>query len=177
MIEKSKNNTDHNVAQVRALQIVVFKLGQEEYGLPIDQIKEVVITPTVTRMPQTPPYIKGVANIRGNVIAILDLEQKFGLIRNKNVITGDNNYTLVIESEDYKMGILVREVPNTLSISSANMEDSVFTGDLQSEQSYVTGIVKLEKRLIIMIDIYQVISDNEEQQIIRKQVAGQALNV
>lgn len=146
-------------------QIVVFKLGQEEYGLNIGQIKEVVITPTVTKMPQTPAYIKGVANIRGNVIAILDLEEKFGLQRAEQSKSG-NNFTLVIESEDYKMGILVREVPNTLSISSANIEDSIFTGDHQ-DQAYITGIVKLEKRLVIMIDIFKVITEQDANQLFK----------
>ena len=68
------------------------------------------------------------------------------------------------------MGILVREVPNTLSISSSNIEDSVFTGgEHQAEQSYITGIVKLDKRLIIMIDIFKVINEKEAQQLFKKQ--------
>lgn len=151
-----------------AQQIVVFKLGQEEYGLPIDQIKEVVITPTITRMPQTPLFVQGVANIRGNVIALLDLENKFALQRNNDSVHSGNRYTLVIESEEFKMGILVREVPNTLSISSADIESSVFMGDQQSEQAYITGIVKLDKRLIIMIDIFKVINEQEAQQLVKK---------
>lgn len=165
---KSKNHTP-SAQHAQVMQIVVFKLGQEEYGLHIHQIKEVVITPTITRMPQTPAFVRGVANIRGNVIAMLDLEEKFGLVRNHENGNKGNNFTLVIESEDYKMGILVREVPNTLSISSNNIEDSVFTGDHQSEQSYITGIVKLEKRLIIMIDIFKVINEQEAQQLFKKQ--------
>lgn len=158
-----KQHKDATTAHTRTMQIVVFKLGQEEYGLHIDQIKEVVITPTITRMPQTPAFVRGVANIRGNVIAILDLEEKFGLTRTQEIADAKHNFTLVIESEEYKMGILVREVPNTLSISSSNVENSVLTGDLQSDQSYITGIVKLDKRLIIMIDIFKVINEQEAQ--------------
>jgi purine-binding chemotaxis protein CheW len=120
-------------------------------------------------MPQTPLYVKGVANIRGNVIAIIDLEEKFGLKHNVDSVSSGNNFTLVIESEEYKMGVLVREVPNTLSISSSTVEDSIFTGDHQQEHSYITGIVKLDKRLIIMIDIFKVISDKESQQLFKKQ--------
>ena len=151
------------------LQIVVFKLGQEEYGMPIDQIKEVVITPTITKMPQTPEFLKGVANIRGNIIAILDLETKFGF--QPTTSKSDNNFTLVIESEEHKMGVLVKEVPNTLSISRSTIEETVFTGEGGADQNYITGIVKLEKRLIIMIDIFKVISDQESRQIFRKQTA------
>jgi purine-binding chemotaxis protein CheW len=150
-------------------QIVVFKLGEEEYGLSIDQIKEVVITPNITRMPQTPSFVKGVANIRGNIIAILDLEEKFGLVRSVDTSNMGNNYTLVIESDEYKMGILVREVPNTLSVSLANIEDTIFTGDQQPEQSYITGIIKLDKRLIIMIDIFKVITEQETHQLFKRQ--------
>jgi purine-binding chemotaxis protein CheW len=169
MIEAKQNNSHTTVNQARTIQIVVFKLGKEEYGLHIDQTKEVVITPTVTRMPQTPAFVKGVANVRGNVIAIIDLEAKFGLVpaeRSENLIT---NFTLVIESDEYKMGILVKDVPNTLSISEANIENSVFSGDHQTDQSYITGIVKLDKRLIIMIDIFKVINEQESNQLFRKQ--------
>lgn len=176
MTETKQTTKGTEATHARTQQIVVFKLGQEEYGLHIDQIKEVVITPTITRMPQTPPYVKGVANIRGNVIAILDLEEKFGLQRNTESAKTGNNFTLVIESEEYKMGILVREVPNTLSISSSSVEDSIFTGDNQQEQSYITGIVKLDKRLIIMIDIFKVITEQEAQQLFKNKNA-QAIEV
>ena len=54
------------------IQLIIFKLGREEYAMNIDQIKEVVLTPQVAKVPQTEDYIKGVANIRGNIIAILD---------------------------------------------------------------------------------------------------------
>ena len=169
MSEIKQSNKSHQGPQSSMVQIVVFKLGLEEYGIHIDQIKEVVITPTITRMPQTPPFVKGVANVRGNVIAILDLEEKFGLVKTSETTKAKSNFTLVIESEEYKMGILVREVPNTLSISTTNIENSVFTGDIQSEQNYISGIVKLEKRLIILIDIFKVINDQESQQLFKKQ--------
>ena len=147
--------------QNKMQQIVVFKLGQEEYGLSIGQIKEVVITPVITRMPQTQPFVRGVANIRGTVIAMLDLEQRFGLLE-ENATQDNGNYALVIDSAEYKMGVLVKEVPNTLSISTNSIEQ-VFASDSESQSSYITGIVKLDKRLIIMIDIYKVFNQKEAQ--------------
>ena len=166
----TKNSSTAGAGTGQSRQIVVFRLGQEEYGLSIDQIKEVVITPPITRMPQTPPYIRGVANIRGNVIAIIDLEEKFGLASGREHHSQEKNFTLVIEHDEYKIGILVQEVPNTLSVSGTSIEDSVFTGE-QGEQSYITGIVKLDKRLIIMIDMVRVMSDHESQQFFRKSQA------
>lgn len=155
----STNESIDTASQKRAgtFQIIVFKQGDEEYALHIDQIKEVVITPSITKMPQTPSYIKGVANIRGNIIAILDLEEKFNLRRSQGNNT-ENNYTLVVESDDLKMGILVREVPNTLNISAADFDESVgIINDVNNEASYIKGIVKFGKRLIIVIDIFKVI--------------------
>lgn len=138
-------------------QLIVFKLGHEEYGLHIDQIKEVVLTPQITGMPQTKSYVKGVANIRGNVISIIDLEQRFSLSTDHRKEVG--RYTLVVASEEFKIGILVTEVPNTLSVKSTEIEEScglVADGSLESE--YIKGIVKRKGRLIILIDIYKVMN-------------------
>lgn len=158
--------TTEPIAAHRTLQIVVFKLGNEEYGLHIDQIKEVVITPAITRMPQTPSYVKGVANIRGNVIAIFDLEDRFNLAR---TIQGQTSkYTLVVESEDVKLGLLVNEVPNTVSVNASDLDESVgIINDANAETNYIKGIIKSGKRLIILIDIFKVI-DHEMSSSIKK---------
>jgi purine-binding chemotaxis protein CheW len=141
-------------------QLIVFRLGDEEYGLQIGQIKEVVPTPHITRLPQTPPYVKGVANIRGNIIAVVDLEEKFGLKQESNEAA--NNYTLVVESDEVKMGVLVRELPNTLNVKQSQIEDSTnIIQDGTADQSYIKGIVKLEDRLIIMLDVFKTMSESE----------------
>jgi len=166
--EKHKIESTH-----RTLQVVVFKLGQEEYGLHIDQIKEVVITPNVTKMPQTPSYVRGVANIRGNVIAIFDLEDRFGLKRSIDT-SGGNKYTLVVESEDVKMGLLVNDVPNTVSVNAADLDETVgIIGDVNAEVNYIKGIIKSGNRLIILIDIFKVI-DQEMSNSIKKASAAAA---
>ncbi|MDO1446691.1 chemotaxis protein CheW [Rhodocytophaga aerolata] len=158
----TKQPVSAEAAKHSRTQLIVFKLGKEEYGLAIDQIKEVVLTPNITRMPQTAPYIKGVANIRGNIIAILDLEEKFG-ISDKTIdspVVG--KYTLVVASEEYKIGILVKEVPNTLSVSKADIDETVsIVHDDKQDSNYIKGIVKVNNRLIILIDIYQIMNKQE----------------
>jgi len=135
------------------LQLIIFKLGTEEYSLSIDQIKEVVLTPRIARMPHTPPYIKGVANIRGNIIAILDLEEKFGISREPDRDTDGQQYTLVVESEVFKAGFLVREVPDTLTISAADIDTSSnFIQASTVDEHCIQGVVKSGDRLIILID-------------------------
>lgn len=136
------------------VQLIVFKLGKEEYALHIDQIKEVVLTPGIAKIPQTPSYIKGVANIRGNVIAIVNLEDKFNLNLEDGVSDGTSNYTLVVESADFKIGILVKEVPNTLTVSENNIDKSSTVLQYSNlDQECIKGIVKSEGRMIIMVDM------------------------
>jgi purine-binding chemotaxis protein CheW len=155
-METKKYIETDNAKKGAIFQIIVFKQGDEEYALSIEQVREVVITPAITKMPQTPSYIKGVANIRGNVIALIDLEEKFNLKQKDN--TDIHNFTLVIESEEFKMGILVREVPNTLNVSRADLDESVtLLSDNQHEAGYIKGIIKSNSRMIVLIDIFKVI--------------------
>lgn len=143
-------------------QLIVFKLSDEEYALPIDQIKEVVLTPSVAKVPQTPPYIKGVANIRGNLIAIVDLEEKFGLSNKTMKEAKQSNYTLVIESEDFKIGVLVKEVPNTLNVKVKDIDESSSIMQYSSlDENAMKGIVKVEDRMIIMIDMFSMMQSEE----------------
>jgi purine-binding chemotaxis protein CheW len=140
----------------KAMQIVVFKLGNEEYGMQIDHIKEVVITPNITRMPQSSAYIRGVANVRGNVIAILDLEERFNLER--AILEKGSRYTLVVESDELRMGLLVSDVPNTITVNAAEINSSIgIVGDTGIDDNYIKGIVKSGNRLIILIDIFKVV--------------------
>ena len=159
----NKEDKGQNVQTFETLQLIVFKLGEEEYGINIDQIKEVVITPNITQMPQTPNFVKGVANIRGNIIGIVDLEEKFGIA--KGISTDDvnrvSNYTLVVESEQIKVGILVKEVPNTLTVKSSNIEQNVsIIHDKNVDSDFIDGLVKLENRLIILINILKVLTED-----------------
>lgn len=149
-------------------QLIVFKLGQEEYGIEIDQIKEVVLTPNITQMPQTPDYVKGVANIRGNIIGIIDLEEKFGIKKGLTTkeINEASNYTLVVESDTFKIGVLVTEVPNTLNVRVSDIERSVdIVHDKNVDSDYIEGIVKLESRLVILINIFKVLREDEMEEI------------
>lgn len=145
------------------MQLIIFKLGGEEYGLSIDQIKEVVLTPRIAKMPQTPPYIKGVANIRGNIIAIMDLEQKFGLATDTGMDETENaNYTLVVESEQFKVGVLVKEVPNTLTVNVSEIDRaSDFLQYSSLDANSLIGVVKSGERMIILIDMIRLVETED----------------
>ena len=161
MKPKAHEAPTQEVSKGAAIQLIVFQLGEEEYALPISQIKEVVHTPPVTPMPQTPRYIQGVANIRGNVIAMVDLEEKLGK-RSTAVAIEEFGYTLVVSSEELHMGILVRELPNTLTVYESDMSDPGNLFQDAGGQSYIKGIVKLPNRLLLHIDITRLMKGAEE---------------
>lgn len=149
---------EENVGEL--IQLIIFKLGNEEYALNIDQIKEVVLTPSVAKIPKTPDYIMGVANIRGNVIAILDLERKFELKEQDKV--EKYNYTLVLENDLFKIGILVREVPNTLTIPESKIDKSSTVLQYSNlDQECITGIVTSNERMIILVDMIKLMESEE----------------
>ena len=142
------------------IQLIVFKLGDEEYALPIDDIKEVVITPGIAKIPQTPDYIKGVANIRGNIIAIMDMEERLGLVKEEKDLNG--SYTLVISGEKFKVGVIVMEVPNTLNTYSSEIDTTSNIMQFSSlERECITGVVKVDTRLIMMVDIFKLLEIEE----------------
>lgn len=158
-VRREAANYQQQQAPTELMQLVVFRLGEESYGLPIDQIKEVVLTPKVARMPQTPPYIKGLSNIRGTIIAIMDLEQKFG-IGQKTAGTSIETYkyTLVVENDTYKIGILVRDVPDTLTIAVEAIDRaSEFVQYSSLDARCLMGVVTVDERLIILIDVLKLV--------------------
>lgn len=156
-VKREAGQEDDEKKHVQRLQLIVFKLGTEEYAMPIEQIKEVVLTPKIAKMPQTPAYIKGVANIRGNIIAIMDLGQKFAL-QEAIIDVESAKYTLVVESEKFKVGLLVKDVPNTLTVTVDDIDSAAdFVQYTALNSDSLVGVVKAENRMIILVDMIKLV--------------------
>lgn len=142
------------------IQLIEFRLGSEFYALSIDDVKEVVLTPSVARVPQAPYYVMGVANIRGTIITIVDLEKRIEVQRQSSKEALEYRYTLVLELDGYKVGILVDQVPNTLNVTEddINLADETMNAHLSDNSgNYLKGIVKSDDRMIFMLDIKSLI--------------------
>jgi purine-binding chemotaxis protein CheW len=163
MLER-KENENSSQDQVH---LVVFKLGNEEYGIKIEQVKEVTVTPEIAKMPKTPPFIKGVANIRGDIIAIMDLRDKFHISKENAPDKKGMTYTLVVESPDYVIGLVVNEVPLTLSIPLSQIDKTPnIIKEKNINETYIEGIGKTEDgKLVIVLDIFKILSMEEIQQL------------
>ncbi|WP_347156978.1 chemotaxis protein CheW [Pontibacter chitinilyticus] len=150
------------------IHLIVFKLGTEEYGIKIEQVKEVTVTPGITRMPRTPDFVKGVANIRGDIIAIMDLEDRFGIppAPPSEEFNPAITYTLVIEASEYKIGVVVKEVPQSLNLSMSRIDRTpAFLQDINIQDNYIEGIAKIGERLIIVLDMLKILTSDEVQQL------------
>ena len=145
------------------VQLIVFRLGDEDYGIRIEQVKEVTVTPEVVKMPKTPPFIKGIANLRGDIIAIVDLEERFQL-RPAGRPVPDFSYTLAVEAADYTLGLMVREVPRPLTIPVSLIEPAPeFVQDSGQRDKYLEGIAKLpdSEGVIIVLDMAKLLPPSE----------------
>ena len=164
--EQHELNEQHDPIVETSVHLIVFKLGQEEYGIRIEQVKEVTVTPEITRMPKTPAFIKGVANIRGDIIAIMDLEERFNIKHPKGKISNTETYTLAIDTKEYMIGLIVRDMPQSLTIPVSKIDKTpAFIQDLNIHNNYIEGIGKLGDRLIIVLDIFKILTNDEIQQL------------
>ena len=144
------------------VQLIVFRLGDEDYGIRIEQVKEVTVTPEVARMPKTPPFVKGIANLRGDIIAIIDLEERFRL-RPAGREVPERSYTVAVEAADYTLGLMVREVPRPFTLPLSQIEPAPeFVQDASTRDKYLEGIAKLpEGGIIIVLDMRKLLTPSE----------------
>ncbi len=147
-------------------QLVVFQLSNEEYGVPIIQVEEIIRIPGITRIPNMPGFIEGVINLRGRIIPIVDLRRRFKL---EEKARGEENriiigrITGVIEKqEEQSAGLIVDSVTEVLRINKGMIEAIPPTISYIDTQ-YLNGVVKLENRLVILLDLPKVLTELEKE--------------
>ena len=140
------------------LQLVTFRLGDEEFSLDILKVQEIIRHMDLTRVPRTPEFVDGVINLRGRVIPVLDLRKRFGMQGQDK--TSDTRI-IVVDVDGRTVGFKVDAVSEVLRISPDTVEPppSVVSG---GESEYIKGIGKLEGRLIILLDVTKILSKSEK---------------
>jgi purine-binding chemotaxis protein CheW len=143
------------------LQIVGLRVGRETLGLPISLVREIVRVPEITPVPNAPEHIEGVINLRGKVIAVLDLGKRIG---EAPVERNSKSRIVVVELEDRFAGLLVNSASEVLRIAPSEIvpPEIVFPND---DMSYVTGVGKLHDRLIILLDLNRILQRTELQRL------------
>lgn len=138
-------------------QLVVFKLGREEFAVGVTQVREIMRMEEITRMPKAPAFVEGIINLRGQIIAVIDLARRLHL---ETAERGDETRIIVVEAEGLKVGMIVDSVSEVLSINDQDVEPSP-TLATDASAVYLQGVVKRENRLIILLDLTRMLSMEE----------------
>ncbi len=145
---------------------MTFKLSHEEYGLEILKVREIIGLMDITRVPRTPEFVRGVINLRGKVIPVVDLRLKFGMPK---IEATDQTVIIVVQyghrNTDLTMGILVDEVVEVLDIMADNIEPPPSFGTGAIETDFILGVGKADKRMIFLLDIGMVLTSDELHQL------------
>lgn len=153
---------DGSPLESKELQLVIFKIAEEEFGIEINQVKEIVRFIPITPVPRAPSFIKGVVNLRGQILVVIDLAKKLNL---KALAYSEKTRIMVLEIEENTVGMTVDEVIEVVKIDKENIEGKpeLIAGQIQYE--YLKGVAKLGERLIILIDIGKIFSSEEVEDI------------
>ncbi len=149
----------HQVEEKTAnsIQLVSFTVGNEDYGVHIGQVQEIIRMTGITHLPQTEEYVKGVINLRGNIIPIIDMRTKFHM---DSLEYSELTRVIVVNMNDKLVGLVVDSVAKVLELAEKEIEDppEVIHG---LSREYIDGIGKLDEKMIIILKVEKVLSDDE----------------
>ena len=139
-------------------QLVVFNLANEDYGVDIGAVDGIVKMQAITKVPQAPDFVEGITNMRGEVLPVLDLRKRFGLPLSE---TTKDTRIVNVEVDGVKVGMVVDAVTEVLRVAEEEVEPPsplVTTVD----SAFITGIAKVDERLIILLDLERVLTTEEQ---------------
>ncbi len=148
--------TEQTAAGTEVLQLVTFTLGNEEYAVNILNVQEINRITEITQVPNSPDFVEGVINLRGKVIPVINLRKKFHF---EDRPTDDTSRIIIMEIQGITNGLIVDSVSEVLRIPADSVEPAPpMSAELQSQ--FIKGIAKLENRLIILIDLDNLLGDS-----------------
>ena len=141
------------------IQLVSFLLSDEEYGVEVLKVREIIRMPTITKMPNTPPYVEGVINLRGKVIPIISMRKRFGLMESEH---SSRTRIIVMDVTGTLTGFIVDAVSEVIRVHSSEIQpppSMSLSGGIGQE--FITGVFNHAERLLIIMDIDRMFSDDE----------------
>lgn len=146
---------------VEKVKVVVFRLKDEEYGVEVDQVKSIERMESITRVPNTPPFVKGVINLRGVVIPVINLRSRFQMEEEEYT---DSTRIVIVHVNEMEVGLIVDAALDVLDVPLDAIEPppEVVGG---VEAAYLRGMAKLEDRLLVLLNLDRVLSPEELKQV------------
>lgn len=141
------------------IQLVSFKLDNEEYGIEVLKVREIIRMIPITHMPNTPSYVEGIINLRGKIIPVVSMRKKFGLMEQDNC---SQTRIVVMDISGELMGFVVDSVSEVIRISGSEIQPppNVVSGGI--DQECITGVINQSDRLLVLLDLERLFSHEEK---------------
>ncbi|KRT55617.1 chemotaxis protein CheW [endosymbiont of Ridgeia piscesae] len=139
------------------IQLVTFRLMDESYGINVMKVQEVLRVSEIAPVPGAPSFVLGIINLRGNVVTVIDTRSRFGLPPHE---VDDASRIIIIESEKQVVGILVDSVAEVVELRETGIDAAPNIGSEESSR-YIQGVVTQENRLLILVDLNKLLTDQE----------------
>ena len=145
-------------SQNTTIQVVVFRLGDEKYGVETSQVKEIIRVEDITSIPNAPDYVEGVINLRGQITTIINLRKRFGM--EPKPIDNDTRI-IVLEHNGCVIGMMVDTVTEVRYLARDSIEELPNIITSRGESKFLKGVGKLPDGLLILVDLGKVLEDGE----------------
>jgi purine-binding chemotaxis protein CheW len=143
------------------MQLVGFEIGQEQFGVNILSVQEIIRSAPVTNVPNSPMFVEGVINLRGDIVPVIDLRKRLNLLKDGEVIDHTRNWILILNIGDRVIGFIVDNVNEVLKIEEESIEpppDIIVSG---LENQYIQGVCNIDDALLIILEFDRILFNEE----------------
>lgn len=148
------------------MKVIIFQLNEQAYGVDIQQVRSIERMQTITEVPNTPEFIKGVMNLREETTPIIDLKKCFSMTDTRETRYTDETRILLVYLDNMQIGLIVDAATNVLDLDIATIESapSIIGG---VHDAYLRGVAKLENELLILLDLERVLNLDEKNELLK----------
>ena len=148
---------EQNTAQSRRERYLTFFLGEEQYGIAIDRIKEIIAIMKVTNVPKTPEYMRGVINLRGSIIPVVDTRLRFGMESKEEDM---HTAIVIVEVDKVNIGFIVDRVEEVASIDSAALSEPPKIGN-NIDTDFICSMAQMNDNVVMILDVLKLFEADE----------------
>jgi len=145
------------------LKLLVFRLADEEYATEITQTREIIKHSEITKIPTAPKFIKGILNLRGQIIVILDLRERF------NLPAEESEHIIITDAGKSTFGIIVDKVTEIVKVEKDEIKDAPRIISSKIHMDYIKGVAVLDERILIILDLQKILNDEELSKVIEEE--------
>jgi purine-binding chemotaxis protein CheW len=154
-VKHGNNETSHEL-----IQLVSFHLDNEEYGLEVLKVREIIRMVNITHMPNTPHYVEGIINLRGKVIPIISMRKRFGLM---DIEINQQTRVIIMDVAGEMLGFTVDAVSEVIRVSSSEVQPAPSVASGGIGQEYIAGVINHGERLLVLLNLDLMFSSEEKE--------------